>query len=72
MINTDNVTGGSNWNFDFSDSNIWENTTYMTISCEEYYKLVEKAKKWDNFMKMVDGNPNLSSNQTMKEEHNND
>ena len=50
MINTD----GNN-KFDLNSDTVWENTSYMTVSCKHYYELVEKARKWDNFMKMVEG-----------------
>ena len=29
--------------------------TWMTISSKEYRELVEKARKWDNFMKLLEG-----------------
>ena len=66
MINTDgseiNTDGSSTFfPFDFTTDNEWHNTSYMTISSEEYYKLVEKARKWDNFMKMVNGEKEDSS-----------
>ena len=51
MINTD---GSNNWDF-FTDDTVWENTSYMTVSTKHYYELVEKARKWDNFMKIVNG-----------------
>ena len=51
MINTD----GNNWDWSSSDDTTWENISYMTVSCKHYHELVEKARKWDNFIKMVNG-----------------
>ena len=36
------------------NNHTWDDNAWFTINSEEYYELKDKARKWDNLMKLLE------------------
>ena len=48
------ITYTTNTQYPYNTWDNYDSESWITVNCKVYYELVEKARKWDNLMKLLE------------------